>query len=51
MLNREVGHEYVFQWGIKVKWWSAESVCHLCLTLEGYPQERALLKGFGISHF
>lgn len=32
--NHGVGHECVFQRGIPVKWWSAESVCHLCLTLE-----------------
>lgn len=32
--NHGVGHECVFQRGIPVKWWSAESVCHLCLMLE-----------------
>lgn len=37
-LNHGVGHEYVFQWGIAVKRWSAESVCRLSPALEGYPQ-------------
>lgn len=51
VLTHGVGHEYVFQRGTAVKWWSAENVCHLCLMLEGHPQERALLKCFGISCF
>jgi len=51
VLNHEAGRESVFQWGIAVKWWSAESVCCLCPALEGHPQERALLKRFGVSHF
>lgn len=34
MQSHGVGHECVFQRGIPVKWWSAESVCHLCLMLK-----------------
>lgn len=38
VLNHGVGHEYVFQWGIAVKRWSAESVCRLSPAIKSLPE-------------
>lgn len=51
MLNRGVGREYVFGWGMAAKWRSAASVCPLCLMRAGDPQEGTLPDHVGVSGF